>query len=407
MPRSSSPISATKNFKVFPLKHRYLDIIRMLPAQLRRATGEIAIPPEAEGGDYDLVVIGSPTWWLTTCMPIRSYLKSDEAGQLLKGKSVAGFVVCRRYWKNNLKTVKQLSETHGATIVGETHFAYLGGQVRSLLSLISYLGTGEYHERYLGIKIPPTNLQPDGDDEARAFAGELADKFGAAGSSAGAHEATRVRRRVSLASLGAGRVRRVGAARGRGDVRSRSGVWSRSRWRRSAIPGTRRSEWCRRSRRREPRAQASLPDGTGIYPTCADAPSDAPSCLTVGGVKNTYGIGEFEITVSQYVTFLNTVDPAGKNLRQLYDDNMNPRSGRSTARSTTPPSAAAGKHYSVAYPEWADKPFNFGDFRRGAQFVNSLFNGKVLSKATSTEGPSTTSPTRCGSRRRPSRACTT
>ena len=31
--------------------------------------------------------------------------------------------------------------------VETTHFAYLGGQVRSLLSLISYLGTGEYQDR--------------------------------------------------------------------------------------------------------------------------------------------------------------------------------------------------------------------------------------------------------------------
>jgi hypothetical protein len=171
-------------FKQFPLKHRYLDIIRLLPAQLRRATGEIRIPPEAESGNYDLVCIGSPTWWLTTCMPIRSYLKSDEAAQLLKGKSVAGFVVCRRYWKNNLKTVMKLAVSNGATAVGETHFRYLGGQVRSLLSLISYLGTGEYRERYLGIKIPPTNLQPDGDDAARAFAVQLLDRLGAPGSSA-------------------------------------------------------------------------------------------------------------------------------------------------------------------------------------------------------------------------------
>ena len=49
--------------------------------------------------------------------------------------------------------------------------------MRSLLSLISYLGTGEYRERYLGVKIPPTNLQPDGDAAARAFAEKLADQL--------------------------------------------------------------------------------------------------------------------------------------------------------------------------------------------------------------------------------------
>ena len=99
-----------------------------------------------------------------------------RGGEAARGKRVAGFVVCRRYWKNNLKTVRSLAERNGATWVGMTHFTYLGGQVRSLLSLISYLGTGEYRERYLAVKIPPTNLQPDDDAAARVFAEELLDQ---------------------------------------------------------------------------------------------------------------------------------------------------------------------------------------------------------------------------------------
>jgi hypothetical protein len=135
-------------------------------------------------------------------------------------------------------------------------------------------------------------------------------------------------------------------------------------------------------------AGVTLPpnNSTGIYKNCDAAPSSAPSCLTVGGVKDTYGIGEFEITVSQYVTFLNTVDPGGKNLRQLYESHMNPTVWPRYGSIGYSSSASFGKHYSVAYPEWAQKPFAFGDFRRGAQFVNSLFNGKVLSKTSSTSG---------------------
>jgi hypothetical protein len=133
-----------------------------------------------------------------------------------------------------------------------------------------------------------------------------------------------------------------------------------------------------------PGPEVTLPTGTGIYKSCSDAPKSAPSCLTVGGVGYTYGIGEFEITVSQYVTFLNTVDPDGKNLRQLYDDNMNPTVWPKYGSIDYSSGAAFGAHYSVAYPEWAQKPFNFGDFRRGAEFVNALFNGKVLSKTSST-----------------------
>lgn len=49
--------------------------------------------------------------------------------------------------------------------------------MRSLLSLISYLGSGEYRKRYLGLKIPPTNLQEDQLEEARRFADALAERL--------------------------------------------------------------------------------------------------------------------------------------------------------------------------------------------------------------------------------------
>jgi hypothetical protein len=108
-------------------------------------------------------------------MPIRSYLNSEAARKILNGKQFAGFVVCRRYWSTNLHTVKKLGTKNGGKWVDGIHFAYLGGQVRSLASLISYLGRGENRERYMGLKIPPTNLQPEHLEEARGFANSLAD----------------------------------------------------------------------------------------------------------------------------------------------------------------------------------------------------------------------------------------
>jgi menaquinone-dependent protoporphyrinogen IX oxidase len=162
-------------FTRFPLRHAYLDIFGMMPAQLRGATGEITIPAEAREGDYDLVCIGSPTWWLKTSVPIRSFLKSDSAARVLGGRRFAAFVVCRRYWSFNLKAVRKLGAAQGGEWVTGTHFSFAGGQVRSLLSLISYFGKGKNVDRYLGVKIPPTNLKPDYQGQARAFAGELAD----------------------------------------------------------------------------------------------------------------------------------------------------------------------------------------------------------------------------------------
>jgi hypothetical protein len=55
------------------------------------------------------------------------------------------------------------------------HWAFAGGQLKSLLSLLSFFGKGRHEERYLGVKIPPTNLQADNLDEARTFAAGLVD----------------------------------------------------------------------------------------------------------------------------------------------------------------------------------------------------------------------------------------
>jgi hypothetical protein len=111
-------------------------------------------------------------------MPLRSYLKSDEARTVLAGKPFAAYVVCRRYWSINLREVRKLGTAQGGEYVDGIRFTYEGGQIRSLLSLLSYFGKGEMRERSFGIKIPPTNLKPDFGDQAQAFADQLADRLG-------------------------------------------------------------------------------------------------------------------------------------------------------------------------------------------------------------------------------------
>ena len=105
----------------------------------------------------------------------------------------------------------------------------------------------------------------------------------------------------------------------------------------------------------------------------------------MGGVDETYEIGELEVTVDQYVAFLNTVDPDGTNDHDLYLDAMSPTAWPKygSVRYQSGSDAAPGTHYSVAYPEWADKPFGFANFARAARFVNSLTNGDILSRSKS------------------------
>src|SRR5207342_3287452 len=102
---------------------------------------------------------------------------SDEARTVLEGRPFSVYVVCRRYWHWNLNEASGLGKALGGKYIEGVHFTYAGGQVRSLLSLLSYFGKGEMRERSFGIKIPPTNLKPDFGDQAKEFANRLADSL--------------------------------------------------------------------------------------------------------------------------------------------------------------------------------------------------------------------------------------
>ena len=165
-----------KRFSARPMAWPIAKICSMLPAQLRRKTGEIRIPPEARAGDYDLIVIGSPTWWLTTCIPVRSYLHDPAAGRVLDGKPFAAYSTSRRYYKGNLGTIRRAGEASGGTFIDATHFVADGNQVMSMWSWLAFMRRDEARERSFGITMPRPNLKVDYEQQAVGFIAGVADR---------------------------------------------------------------------------------------------------------------------------------------------------------------------------------------------------------------------------------------
>ncbi len=133
-----------------------------------------------------------------------------------------------------------------------------------------------------------------------------------------------------------------------------------------------------------------IPFEDKLFRSCSEAPppsgSRAPKCMEVGGVDYRYGIGQLEVTVEQYVAFLNTADPRGTNEHRLYSYTESGRAWPRFGQINFKKKAKPGSHYSLAAPEWADKPYGFANFLRSARFTNSLYNGKVLAKKESSSG---------------------
>jgi flavodoxin len=160
----------------FPMKRPMAQIASVLPAQVRQKTGEIGIPSEARAGEYDLVLIASPTWWFQTSMPIRSYLESPAARTILDGKPFATVSISRRYFSINLRQQRKLAEKNGGRFTDKTHFVAAGGQVKSMLSWLGYMKHGEPQERVMGLTMPAPNLKPDFEEQAKRFVDGLMDE---------------------------------------------------------------------------------------------------------------------------------------------------------------------------------------------------------------------------------------
>ena len=127
-------------------------------------------------------------------------------------------------------------------------------------------------------------------------------------------------------------------------------------------------------------ALPAVQEATEANPDPSVQKGSTTSCMGVGSVPYTFDIGEMEVTTAQWVTFLNFVDPTGRNANYLWDGPESPGIWPKYGSINRDPRANPGQRYSVASPGWANRPYNSADFSRAARFINSLQNGKLLSK---------------------------
>ena len=91
-----------------------------------------------------------------------------------------------------------------------------------------------------------------------------------------------------------------------------------------------------------------------------------------GAVAYAYQIGKYEVTNSQYATFLNAVDPDGANANGVYNSNMgsNARGGITYAAGS-----GSGAKYTLR-TSMGDKPVNYVSWYDAARFANWMMNGQ-------------------------------
>lgn len=157
-----------------PLCPFWRKLLKLILPQLCGGIGKIEFDQELLTEHYDLVCIGSPTWWFYPAIPITTFLKSDHASNVLEHKCFAIFTVCRAFWRANYRAVRRLASRAGGKLVDSAAFVFRGNQVQSMFAFLSYLQSGQDRERYMGCRIYPFGVTAEGIEKAKAFATDLA-----------------------------------------------------------------------------------------------------------------------------------------------------------------------------------------------------------------------------------------
>jgi hypothetical protein len=99
---------------------------------------------------FDLVIIAYQPWFLSVSRPVDSFLQSEEASRLLKGKKVITLLACRNMWLNAQEKMKRHLQNLGATLVGNITYVDPSSNLVSLVTVLAFELAGE-QGKYLGL----------------------------------------------------------------------------------------------------------------------------------------------------------------------------------------------------------------------------------------------------------------
>ncbi len=84
--------------------------------------------------DYDLIILGYTSWFLSPSIPVTGFLKSDQAKKLFKGKPVVTLIACRDMWVMAQEKMKEMLKAVDAKLIDNV---VLTDQGRSLFTFVT------------------------------------------------------------------------------------------------------------------------------------------------------------------------------------------------------------------------------------------------------------------------------
>ena len=109
--------------------------------------------------DYDLIILAYQVWYLSPSIPVNSFLKSETAVKVLKGKPVITILGVRNMWIMAQERVKAMISEAGGQLVGNIVMNDPAGNLTSVITIVRWMTTGEKAPfRWMGKQFPAAGV---------------------------------------------------------------------------------------------------------------------------------------------------------------------------------------------------------------------------------------------------------
>lgn len=131
------PWKYTEFFDIFP------ETVQAKPCELEKIHIDLSI-------NYDLIILAYQPWFLSVCVPINSFLKTEKANLIFKNTPVVTVINCRNMWISAQEKMKGLLKNLNANLIGNITFVDKSSNLTSLVTVLAFILKGT-KEKFLGI----------------------------------------------------------------------------------------------------------------------------------------------------------------------------------------------------------------------------------------------------------------
>ena len=134
--------------------------VRKIPSRLK----PLQFNPDEK---YDLIILGYPIWFLSPPVPLTTFLKSEEAKEVMTGTPIITVIGARNMWVSAQEDIKKMIVDNGGVLKGNIALHDRHQNLLSVVTIIYWLMTGK-KDRYLGI-FPKPGVSDKDIEQAERF----------------------------------------------------------------------------------------------------------------------------------------------------------------------------------------------------------------------------------------------